>query len=72
MSKEKDFLNKYKHLHIGAFESSLPSEEEAGIIALEISDINNEMTAQEQAFFIAGFTTCIKYLQLQNINKWTI
>ena len=31
-----------------------------------ISEINNEMTAQEQAFFIAGFSECIKYLEMQS------
>ena len=45
---------------------SLPSVDDAGIIALEIADINNKMTAQEQAFFIAGFSECIKYLGMQN------
>jgi len=45
---------------------SLPSVDDAGIIAVEISEINNEMTAQEQAFFIAGFSECIKYLEMQS------
>ena len=66
MSKEQKILDKYKALHIGGVSVSLPSVENAGIIAVEISEINNEMTAQEQAFFIAGFQECVKYLELQS------
>ena len=66
MSKEQKILDKYKALHIGGVSVSLPSVENAGIIAVEISEINNEMTAQEQAFFIAGFQECIKYLEMQS------
>ena len=41
----------------------LPSVQKAGIIAVEISGkVNPELTAQEQAFFIAGFQECIKWL----------
>ena len=53
-------------LNIGGVNISLPSVDDAGIIAVEIADINNEMTAQEQAFFIAGFSECIKYLEMQS------
>lgn len=36
--------------------------EDAGVIALGLSkSINPKLTAQEQAFFIAGFQECIKY-----------
>ncbi len=66
MSKEQKILNKYKALHIGGVSVSLPSVENAGIIAVEISEINNELTAQEQAFFIAGFQECVKYLEMQS------
>ena len=66
MSKEQEILNKYKALHIGGVSVSLPSVDDAGIIAVAISEINNEMTAQEQAFFIAGFSECIKYLEMQS------
>lgn len=66
MTKEQKILDKYKVLHIGGVSVSLPSVENAGIIAVEISEINNEMTAQEQAFFIAGFQECVKYLELQS------
>lgn len=65
MSKEQEILDKYKTLHIGGVSVSLPSIDDAGIIAVEIAEINNEMTAQEQAFFIAGFSECIKYLEMQ-------
>lgn len=65
MSKEQEILEKYKALHIGGVSVSLPSVDDAGIIAVEIAEINNEMTAQEQAFFIAGFSECVKYLEMQ-------
>jgi hypothetical protein len=41
---------------------SLPTVEEAGAIAVKISE---HLTAQEQGFFIAGFQECIKHL-MQN------
>ena len=66
MSKEQKILDNYKALHIGCVSVSLPSVDDAGIIAVAISEINNEMTAQEQAFFIAGFQECVKYLELQS------
>lgn len=66
MSKEQEILEKYKALHIGGVSVSLPSVDNAGIIAVEISEINNEMTAQEQAFFVAGFQECVKYLNMQS------
>jgi len=66
MSKEQKILDNYKALHIGGVSVSLPSVDDAGIIAVAISEINNEMTAQEQAFFIAGFQECVKYLELQS------
>jgi hypothetical protein len=43
----------------------LPSIDEAGSIAVSISElITPELTANEQALFIAGFQECIKYLSL--------
>ena len=66
MSKEQEILDKYKALHIGGVSVSLPSIDNAGIIAVEISEINNEMSAQEQASFVAGFQECVKYLELQS------
>lgn len=63
----KKILKKYKPLHIGGVNVSLPTVENAGIIAVEISEnIKPKLTAQEQAFFIAGFQENIKYLELQN------
>ena len=51
--------------HISSLEkypSTLPSIDEAGIIAIKISEtVNPELTSQEQAFFIAGFQECIKW-----------
>ena len=41
----------------------LPSVDDAGVIAVKISEmVNPELTAQQQAFFIAGFQECIKWL----------
>jgi len=46
---------------------SLPTVENAGITAVEISEgVKPELTAQEQAFFVAGFQECVKYLELQS------
>lgn len=43
--------------------NSLPTVREAGIIAVDIADgLKDPLTVQEQAFFIAGFQECIKYL----------
>jgi len=55
-----------KQLILSGVSVLLPSVDDAGIIAVEIAEINNEMTAQEQAFFIAGFSECIKYLEMQS------
>jgi len=55
-----------KQLILSGVSVLLPSVDDAGIIAVEIAEINNEMTAQEQAFFIAGFSECIKYLEIQS------
>lgn len=50
--------------------SELPSVEEAGVIAVDISDkVKPKLTAQEQAFFTAGFQECIKYLMLENKDR---
>ena len=68
--EEKSLLNKLnairEQLRIGDVSVSLPSVDDAVIIAVEIAEINNEMIAQEQAFFIAGFSECIKYLEMQS------
>ena len=57
---------KPKQCDIHSVSVSLPSIDDAGVIAVSISEINNEMTAQEQAFFVAGFQECVKYLNLQS------
>jgi len=59
-------LNKVNNVVLDGVSVSLPSVDDIGIIAVEIAEINNEMTAQEQAFFIAGFSECIKYLEMQS------
>lgn len=72
MYKEQ-ILEKYKSLHKGV-SVSLPSVDDAGIIAVSISEIGsvigrgekNSMSSKEQAFFCAGFIECIKYLEIQS------
>jgi hypothetical protein len=66
MAEYAEYYHQSKALHTGGVSVSLPSIDNAGIIAVEISEINNEMSAQEQAFFIAGFSECIKYLEMQS------
>lgn len=44
----------------------LPSDDDAGVIAVNIaSTVEPKLTAQEESFFIAGFTECVKYLRGQ-------
>ena len=48
----------------------LPTIEEAGVIAVEISEkLPAPLNAQEQAFFIAGFQTAVKYLMANEKDK---
>lgn len=50
--------------------SSFPSINDAGAIAFQISEnINPELTATEQAFFIAGFQECVKWLNCQSNDR---
>jgi hypothetical protein len=43
---------------------NVPSDENAGIIAVNIaSAIEPKLTAQEEVFFVAGFKECAKYLR---------
>jgi len=45
---------------------SLPSIDDAGIAAVQISEsVIPKLDAQEQALFLAGFQECIKWLDLQ-------
>lgn len=42
---------------------ALPSVDEAGVMAVKISEmVEPPLTEQEQAFFIAGFCECVKWL----------
>ena len=44
----------------------LPSVDDAGVIAVNVaSNVEPKLTAQEEAFCIAGFQECIKYLRGQ-------
>ena len=46
-----------------ALDKIIPSVEDAGVIAVSISEsVTPQLTSQEQAFFIAGFQECIKWL----------
>lgn len=48
----------------------LPTLDEAGVIALKIAEsVEPELTAKDQALFIAGFQECIKYLTQENLSK---
>lgn len=41
----------------------LPSVHDAGVIAVNVaSNVRPKLTAQKEAFFIAGFQECVKYL----------
>ena len=52
-----------EQLNILAVSGSLPSVDEAGVMAVKISEmVEPPLTAQEQAFFIAGFCECVKWL----------
>ena len=45
----------------------LPTVEQAGVIAVKIAETDEPiLTGQEQAFFVAGFQECIKYLMQSN------
>ena len=42
----------------------LPGDEESGVIAVNVaSNVKPKLTENEEAFFIAGFQECIKYLR---------
>jgi len=45
---------------------SLPSVDEAGISAVEISEkVQPNLSAKEQAMFVAGFQECVKWLKIR-------
>ena len=57
-----DCLKECENNHL-CIEKLLPSIEDAGTIAISISErIKPELNSKEQAVFIAGFQECIKYL----------
>lgn len=44
----------------------LPSVDNAGVIAVNVaSNVRPKLTAQEEAFFVAGFQESVKYLRGQ-------
>ncbi len=48
----------------------LPSDEEMGVIALKIADtLEHKLNSQEEAFYLAGFQTCAKWLKEQILNQ---
>jgi hypothetical protein len=52
-----------EQLDIPVVSGSLPSVDEAGVMAVKISEMAEPpLTAQEQSFFIAGFCECVKWL----------
>ncbi len=63
--KKAEILNETQNpkLGISVVSCSLPSVDEAGAMALKISEmVEPPLTAQEQSFFIAGFCECVKWL----------
>lgn len=56
--------------NIAEREEPLPSIDKAALIALKISEnVKPELTAQQQALFIAGFQECIKWQASQPSGK---
>lgn len=65
MTKKAENSNETQNpkLGISVVSGSLPSVDEAGVMAVKISEtLEDKLTAQEQAFFIAGFCECVKWL----------
>lgn len=62
-------MNKEEFMNKSALENILPSVDEAGGIAVSISP---NLSANEQALFIAGFQECIKWLMMKNETKTSI
>ena len=63
--QEKQNLNNQEttQLGISLVSGSLPSVDEAGAMAVKISEmVEPPLTAHEQSFFIAGFCECVKWL----------
>ena len=48
----------------------LPSDEDAGVIALKIADtLKDKLTTTQEAYFIAGFQTYPKWMKEQILNQ---
>ena len=48
----------------------LPSDEEIGLIALNIaSTLKDGLDSREEAFYLAGFQTCAKWMKEQILNQ---
>ena len=48
----------------------LPSDEEIGVIALNIaSTLKDGLDSREEAFYLAGFQTCAKWMKEQILNQ---
>ena len=65
MTKKAENSNETQNpkLGISVVSGSLPSVDEAGVMAVKISEMAEPpLTAQEQSFFIAGFCECVKWL----------
>lgn len=65
MTKKVENSNETQNpkLGISVVSGSLPSVDEAGVMAVKISEtLEDKLTAHEQAFFIAGFCECVNWL----------
>lgn len=48
----------------------LPSDDEIGLIALNIaSTLKDGLDSREEAFYLAGFQTCAKWMKEQILNQ---
>lgn len=48
----------------------LPSDDESGVIALKIADtLKDKLNAEQEAYFIAGFQTYLKWMKEQILNQ---
>lgn len=48
----------------------LPSDEEAGVIALKIADtLKDKLTSEQEGYFIAGFQTYSQWMKKQILNQ---
>lgn len=66
MNKKTEMITNKRRTDMSAIKE-LPTVEEAGVIAVEISEnLHDKLEAREQAFFIAGFQEAIKYLYLMD------